>query len=243
MSRKYESSPIIEAICEFQFEPDPSWDFTILGLVYDKIKDKFPIRNQVAQINAAIAGNVNAAQIDAIPLMQFLQENRNTLVQVGQNLLTINQLSPYTSWDKFQPYIKESLQAYSEVVTARQIRRVALRYINRVILKQGIKLEEYFNFRPTFDQGFPEEFRSFIVGVQIPRDASGGIANLQLGTMDTDDPDSTAVLMDISFVLSQPEEIESGNVLERINTAHDQIEDIFEACITDKLRQEFKEVM
>lgn len=48
MGKRYKSSPVIEAICEFQFEPDPSWDFTILGLVFDFIKDQFPIRNQVA---------------------------------------------------------------------------------------------------------------------------------------------------------------------------------------------------
>jgi uncharacterized protein (TIGR04255 family) len=242
MSRKYESSPIIETICEFQFEPDPAWDFTILGLVYDKIKNQFPIRNQVAQINAAITENVSAIQIDTIPLIQFLRENRNTLVQVGQNLLTINQLSPYTSWEDFQPYIKESVQSYSEVANSRQIHRVALRYINRIILKQGIKLEDYFNFLPVFNQGHSENFQSFIVGIQIPSEASGGTINLQLGTTDTDDPETIALLMDISFTLSQPEKIDLSNVIERINTAHDRIESIFETCITDELRQVFKEV-
>ncbi len=123
MSRRYELSPIIEALCQIQFEPDSSWDLTIPGLIYEKVQKTFPKRNQIAQINIGIAANaeVIGQQIGALPLMQFLSEAGNTLIQVGQNLLTVNQLKPYTSWQQFLPLIEQGLQAYREAANPKQV--------------------------------------------------------------------------------------------------------------------------
>jgi uncharacterized protein (TIGR04255 family) len=36
MTKRYNNPPIIEALCEFQFDTDVSWDLTLIGLIYDK---------------------------------------------------------------------------------------------------------------------------------------------------------------------------------------------------------------
>ena len=54
MSRRYKNSPIIEAICEFQFEENSEWDLTIPGLVYDRVQNEFPIRRHAARVTMGI---------------------------------------------------------------------------------------------------------------------------------------------------------------------------------------------
>ena len=45
MSRIYRKPPLIEALCEFQFVEE-EWDWTIPGLIYQELKDRFPQKRQ-----------------------------------------------------------------------------------------------------------------------------------------------------------------------------------------------------
>ena len=245
MSKRYEASPIIEALCQFQFQPDASWDLTIPGLIYEQVKKDFPKRNQVAQVNIGVAVNAEiiGQQIGALPLMQFMREDSNTLIQVGQNLLTINQLAPYSSWQEFLLSIEEGLQAYLEAAHPKSIQRVALQYLNRIEFEQKVQLEDYLNFYPFVGEGLPQEFGAFVVGVQLPYENSRDLLNLQLATPNTEAPNTVAMILDLNYMLARLGEIELDSVLEWVNTAHKHIEETFEACITDRLRQRFKEVI
>lgn len=89
MSKRYEHSPIIEALCQFQFEPNSSWDLTVPGLIYERVQKVFPKRNQVAPISLAANPGVVG---QALPLMQFISEDEKSLIQVGQDLLTVSRL-------------------------------------------------------------------------------------------------------------------------------------------------------
>lgn len=242
MSRRYELSPIIEALCQFQFEPDSSWDLTIPGLIYEKVQKTFPKRNQIAQISIGIAANaeVIGQQIGALPLMQFLSETGNTLIQIGQNLLTVNQLKPYSSWQQFLPLIEEGLQAYRDVAHPRIIQRVALQYLNRIEFEHPARLEDYLNFYPFLGKELPQDIGAFVVGVQISRENARDLLNLQLTRLNVEAPNEVAMILDLNYMLAKPGEIALDHVLEWVNNAHSYIEEIFEACITDQLRQRFE---
>jgi uncharacterized protein (TIGR04255 family) len=46
MGKRYKKPPIVEALFEFQFVPGREWDLTIPGLIYKKVKRRFPNRKQ-----------------------------------------------------------------------------------------------------------------------------------------------------------------------------------------------------
>lgn len=100
MSKRYKNPPIIEAICEFYFSSDIPWDLTFIGLIYEKLKEFFPKKQQL-QVNIAVAAasatKEHVGTIPMIPLVRFSDSNEKTLVQLGQNLLTVNHLKPYDS--------------------------------------------------------------------------------------------------------------------------------------------------
>lgn len=244
MSRKYEASPIIEAICQFQFESDTSWDLTIPGLVYEKVNGIFPKRNQVEHLSIGLAASAGmiGQQIGALPLVQFIQENGRTLMQVGQNLLTINHLQPYTSWQEYLPLIEVGLAAYKETVHPKKLLRVALQYLNRIELENPVNLETYFKFYPFLGESLPQTHGAFVVGVQLPFENSRDLMNLQLTSVISNKPDVYAMILDLNYVLVQADEVELDNVMDWVSTAHTNIEATFEACITDQLRLKFKEV-
>jgi hypothetical protein len=46
VGRRYAAPPLIEAVCELRLTPDTQWDLTIPGMIYEKVKDDFPNREQ-----------------------------------------------------------------------------------------------------------------------------------------------------------------------------------------------------
>lgn len=248
-SRKYKKSPIAEAICEFQFEDEhhSSWDLATPGLVYEEIRSIFPIRRQAARFTLGIAATSEEINphFGTVPLMQFLREDEKALIQVGPNILSINILKPYPSWQGFLPLIEQGFHAYQNVVEFQNIQRIGLRYINHInILGQSIKLEDYFEFRPYVGSNLPQDYGTFGLGIQIPFESSRDILNLQLTSLSgsSNQSEQATILLSLDYFLLKPKGITLNNVFTWIDTAHNHIEDAFEASITQNLRDLFEEV-
>lgn len=245
-SKKYKESPIVEAVCEFQFEDKEnlSWDLTTPGLIYEEVRDIFPTRRQSARITLGITQEA-AAQLGTIPLIQFFSKDEKSLIQLGPNILSINVLKPYPSWQAFLPLIKKGLTAYRDVVAPQDIQRVGLRYINQIAIPSGtVKLEEYFEFRPFVGPNLPQDYGAFNSGIQIPFEDFRDALSLQLGSQPNSDGSThqANVILSLDYFLLQPKSISLDGVFEWIDTAHIHIEDVFEASVTQKLKASFEEV-
>src|SRR5947209_1779347 len=154
MPKRYNNPPIVEALCEFQFDEDVPWDLTLIGLIYDKLKDYFPKRQQL-QLELALAAsaatqtNQQVGTVPMIPLMRFLDDDEKKLVQIGQNLLTVNHLKPYDSWNEFLPFIEKGFKIYCEVAKPKGLRHVGIRYIKRIeVPRSNTSLERFLRIRP-----------------------------------------------------------------------------------------------
>lgn len=51
-----------------------------------------------------------------------------------------------------------------------------------------------------------------------------------------------AVMLDLDYFLAKPGQVALDDLLEWVEAAHSRVEKVFEACITDRLRQMFEEV-
>ncbi len=247
-SKKYKKPPIVEAVCEFQFEEDSSWDLVLPGLVYEKIRNTFPIRRQITRVTVGISGSPEQTdpQFEKVPFMQFLRKDEKALIQVGAHLLSVNILKPYPSWQKFLPLIKRGVDVYRDVVSPKGINRIGLRYINHIeIPGQNINLEDYLEIRPFVGLNLPQDFGPFVIGIQFPYENARDILNLQLSSLpkSTNSEDAASVILSLDYFLARPKEVAFDEVFRWVEVAHMRIEDVFEACLTDKLRQLFKEVV
>jgi len=245
MGRRYKNPPLIEALCEFRFDPGSPWDLAVPGLVYEKVQSEFGKRRLVQVFEASIAGGPDGVeqQVKTTDRMQFLREDEKALVQVDRHLLTVNHLKPYPTWQEFLPLIRQGFHAYLEVANPKGLQRIGLRYINRIeIPGQRIELEDYLEFRPFIGPNLPQDFGSFIVGIQVPYENSRNILRLQLASAAVQAPDVVAVVLDLDYFLAQAGQMASDNVFEWVELAHTRVEEVFEACITDRLRQMFEEV-
>ncbi|MCR4433926.1 MAG: TIGR04255 family protein [Caldiserica bacterium] len=245
MSRKYKKPPVVEALCEFQFIPNQQWDLTVPGLIYRKVKDEFPNKQQ--QIGVSVQFKPTEKGLEhtvesAPPRIQFFRKDKTALIQVAQDLLVVNQLKPYPTWNAFKPVILKCFNIYKEIANPKAFKRIGLRYINIIEFdNKRIKLEDYFRYYPYVPNDLPPVQDSFIVRTEFPYEEGKERVILSLATVIPSKPNVLSILLDIDYVMATPELVPLDKVSEWLEKAHERVENVFEACITDKAREIFGE--
>lgn len=244
MGKKYKNPPIVEAFCEFRFDPKSTWDLTIPGLIYEQLKAEFPIR----QPRKVIGVKISSKELDEIThtiqpqdIIQLRSESAPVLIQVGEHLLTINHLAPYSSWSAFSPHIKKSFETYREVANPVGLTRIGLRYINRIELEQDEYDFRPFEFRPQLPSAITNPVQGFILGIELEYEKKCDVLRIQLTSTNASTDNQKAYLLDLDYFLQQSTSIDIDRALEWVEKAHSNLEEAFEKCITNELRQQLGE--
>ena len=245
MGKKYKNPPVVEALCEFQFISDKPWDLTLPGLIYEKVKGEFPVKQQQIGIGVQFRPTERGLEHKvepAPPRIQFHKEDKTALIQVAPNLLVVNQLKPYPTWDKFKAMILKNFNIYEEVAQPKAFRRIGLRYINIIEFnKAQIELKNYSQFYPFIPDTLTQPYDSFLTRVEFPYEDAKERLILTLASVVPKKPNVISVLLDLDYVMATPEYVSLHDVSEWLEKAHERIEDAFEVCITDKAREIFEE--
>lgn len=173
---QYRNPPIEEAVCELRFVPGSTWNLTVPGLFYEKVRDSYPgeprQQNLIAtevQINPQPTSPHEITVSQGVTKLLFPSANNQRLVGVGPDVLSIHILRPYQGWDEFHSKINEALQAYQEVTKPIGVKRIALRYINRIVIprEQPLDLSEYFTIPPQIPKNFPSTVSAFLTRIEL----------------------------------------------------------------------------
>lgn len=242
MGKPYDNPPIIEAVCEFRFEPQEAWDLAVPGLIFEKLRDRFPKRRPGRTFETIVQPSPKGLQqqLTQRDFLQFLTEDEKMLVEVGQHTLRVVHFRPYSSWATFLPVIHEALSAYKNVVTPSGYARVGLRYVNQIdIPGTHIELESYFDVYPYVGERLPQNFYSFILGTESPYEDGTNILRLQITTGSFNRKDIIPIMLDLDHFLGKTGQLAFGEETAWLNKAHDRIEMVFEGSIKDPIRELF----
>lgn len=252
MTRVYRKPPLIEAICEFQFQSDKTWDWTIPGLVYQRIDKDFPDKSQEQSFQLKLSVAPSPLQSDtqlihplphqlggALTKMQFLKADRTAMVQVGPDLLAINVRAPYPGWETFAALIEKQFEIYVGIAEPTRFRRIGLRYINRIdFAVDAIEITKYFSYYPHLPQGIEQKHGPFVMRVTHPQANDRDLLTVNLANVVPST--NISYLFDLDYSLLSPDNVELDKGLVWVRDAHAKIEEMFEACITDDLREYFE---
>lgn len=245
MSRKYRNPPIIEAVCEFRLPSDSKWDLTIPGLIYERVSSDFPNKEQrlVQEVEITQGPQGVQQQIRSSERVLFLTDNRKTLIQLGPHLLAVSCLKPYPTWDGFKPKIEKAFSALTDTVDVKGLQRIGLRYINRIeIPGKPIRLEDYFEFYPFLGRNLPQNMESFMIQCLLPFFDRRDSCRIQLTNALAENPDNIGFLLDLDYFLARSQDVLANDALKWVESAHQKVEEIFEGCITERLKEIFQEV-
>jgi uncharacterized protein (TIGR04255 family) len=242
--RKYKKPPIAEAICEFQFKGTKEWDWTIPGLLYQEVRDEFPQKRQENAFEINIAPQIGKVQqsVGSLSKLQFLREDGSAMVQIGPDLIAVNVLTPYPGWETFDALIKRQFEVYRKVAQPTAFNRIGLRYVNKIVFPtEEIETTDYFNYYPKLPKTVEQRHGAFSMRVLHTYAEDRDFMTFQMANTKPLNGLLTIVL-DLDYYLAKPEALEIERGVEWVSHAHEKIEDMFEASITDATRKLLEEV-
>ncbi len=173
--------------------------------------------------------------------IQLITENEKRIVGIGRDVLSVHMLRPYQDppdsdrigWDEFRPRINRALSAYWEVVQPQGVKRVGVRYINKLVVPREVTTaKEYLKCSLPEVDGLPSHLVNLMSRVEYAYPDGVKLA-LSQGKVEG------GFILDIDVIR------ESNDVLVRedtdalIDNLRIREREVFEAVITDKARQLF----
>jgi uncharacterized protein (TIGR04255 family) len=130
--------------------------------------------------------------------LRFLQKDERQLVQVRTQGFSFNRLAPYSKLDDHLPEIERTYRLFCELTQPVQVRQVALRYINRIMLpleNKTLELDDYLEKAPKAPDDERFEFRGFLHQHILEEKGSGNQMTLVL-TLQPVEGDRVPLLFD-----------------------------------------------
>jgi len=148
------------------------------------------------------------------------------------------------TWAGFKPEIERAYQALRDTLEVAGLERIGLRYLNRVDIdtpSDRVKLNHFFEFRPFLGDRLPRHMTSFLVGCSLPFFDEQDLCKVELSSTMATDPSASSFVLDLDYFLNEPQSVSPDEALVWIESAHGNLEEVFEGCISDRLRQLFGE--
>jgi uncharacterized protein (TIGR04255 family) len=98
----------------------------------------------------------------------FKTSDKKTIAQFRVDGFTFNRLHPYTSWEELFPQAMDLWRVYSSIAKPDVITRLAVRYVNRIVLPAGpTAFETYLRTAPVIPPELPQYISGFLTRVTI----------------------------------------------------------------------------
>jgi len=234
----------VEGLCEIFFKGSV-WDATIPGLFYERIQTQFPKKGQIGEIGfeLQLAGQDAGARVfPGTPRSQFSREDGARMIQVGRDILVVNQLRPYPHFDDWKPSVIEMLSVYRDLARPRSVERLGLRYINRVVIPHStFEMETYFHVYPLIPKELAAKHGPFLMRIQLPPLKPGHRLIFTFGNAPAEKEGTLAFLLDLYDIVAAPEG-KLDDIEHQVEDAHANVEHAFENTITEAARALFEEV-
>ena len=249
--RRYRNPPIEEALCEFRFLPSREWDLTIPGKFHLCLGDEYSGKPQEQKV-VDIALNAEAGQPpkmsygEGLAKVQLVTKDGNRQVGIGKDVLSVHMLRPYqdprhpgrSGWDEFQPRISAALDSYWKVAKPKGVRRIGIRYINKIVIPQkAVAVERYLKCALPVVRGFPDRLNHFMSRVDYAYEDDVRIV-LSQGSINAPQ-DHVGFLLDLDVIWENSQAVGQDEALARAEDLRNRERTAFEAVITDKAREVF----
>jgi uncharacterized protein (TIGR04255 family) len=252
----FSNPPIVEAILHVVIERDSEFNNETLTDYAKYITEGFPIFDRKEQrfLKNEISFPLNdpdniTSSVSNILQGYLLASNDNSkVIQANTDNFSFSKLRPYGTWESFYQEANEFWEKYAEITSVDRVKRLGLRYLNRIAIPfegKPFKLQDYIKIFPEVSDDLPMTISGYFMQVSLASEVykpSKAIVNQTSGNVETNgDIVYTPLIFDIEVfqdvdLNSQDSSIESIF----INNLRPFKNDIFLNGVTEKSQEFFK---
>jgi uncharacterized protein (TIGR04255 family) len=133
----YPFPTVAEALCEvhFQLSQGQAWKPSLPGVLFKGIQNEFPEMEPALELGVQLELGPQGVAQKVLPPRQrtrFKHATRPLLLQLGENVFTVNLLPKYPGWDTMREDVLKAWKQAQETLQPAKVTRIGLRYINRI---------------------------------------------------------------------------------------------------------------
>lgn len=242
----YHRPPIVEAVIEVIFATATSEK--ALAAADRRISKDYDIHEDVVD-------QVVRAEIQVDAAKRFTTVPRETTVTKGHSRrnatldelvifkpssVIVSQLAPYKSWAHFFARFQKALRAYVGRQRSWELKRVGMRYINRIDIPVDgdiIPHEQYLNCFPCMPASLGN-LNGYEMHVTVSAQQFGGLVTIRTAPGPSPALNHAAFILDIDVYQDKDLPMNEEALYALLQNMHAEKNNVFEACITDRSRQE-----
>ncbi len=243
----YSKSPVIEVIVDLRtVQPD---DFSVSNFleIFEKFNYEFPNREEIHMLAGQVhfpGGTVTPEVTSSQSHLgyRFTSRNKQKILQVRTDGFTFSHLAPYAKWEDLRDDAKRLWDLYRNETDAKEVTRIAVRYVNRLDLPVEADAQEYLRTSPEVSAEYKYgAVNNFFMQLQIPQPDINGTLIVNETFTEPPSPDISSIILDLDLFIEQPQKpwdtVEDDSLWISIEKLHLRSYQIFEASITDKMRE------
>jgi uncharacterized protein (TIGR04255 family) len=168
-------APITEATIDIQVTLPPDVDLEQLRAFHRGLEQRFPLVEDRIRVDAHLQMRKDAApemtsQGPTPDGLLMRSENEALVVQARLDGFSLNKLAPYSKWDVLRGQAEELWSRYVNVARPVSVKRLAVRYINRIELQPGVDFKESILTVPEIAPGVPQGLPEYFMRLVIPHE-------------------------------------------------------------------------
>ena len=245
---QFKNPPVQEALLDIQVTLPAETTLNVLRKFQAGLEARFPERQERISLQQGfqISGAGDSQAITSSRSVDgywFVAKADGKIVQARRDGFTFNKLRPYSNWDTFSAEAKELWQRYVEIAKPANVRRIGLRYLNRIEIPLPFRdFREFCLLFPDLPPKIPQALTEFFLRFAVPVESVPAAAASV--TLTFEPPQQAATLpliLDIdafqSFEMLSPD---TEEIWKRLAVLRGLKNDIFDASLTDKTKAMFR---
>jgi uncharacterized protein (TIGR04255 family) len=239
------NAPIREAVLDIQTDLPSTVSLGHLETIQRRFADRYPKRRPRRRLEGKL--DLKSGEFRTTPAKVdgyvFLSDDERHMVQARLDGFTVNKLKPYARWESLRDEARTLWEDYVGVARPKVVRRIALRYINRLELPLPITdFKEYVRTAPDIAPGIPQAISGFFLRLEIPH--PNGVLALVTEAIEPVEKrasgDIVPFILDIDVIRQETLSPEAPDLWEKFEELRDVKNEIFFKTITSKTEALFQ---
>lgn len=238
----YSRSPLTEAVIDIRVALPDTITLERLAQIRAGQEDSYPTRHNAIFVQGQLSVDPDVSPATGSRThtgYRFVSQDERQVIQARLDGFTFSRLAPYESWESFRDEGQRWWLRYRELTQPKTIQRVAVRYINRLDLPLPLNdFKDYLRTVPEVSPDMPQGLDGYFMQLRLPQpDLKATLLLNEALIPPPPTPQTVSVLLDIDLfreVDPLQDEMELWAYFEQLRLRKN---DIFEACITDAMRE------
>lgn len=240
-SSVYSKPPITEAVIELR--TDAGGTDADLERAHRKLGRRYDTQVILQEVTFEFVPGANKApqQHDGKKIFRSISSDGSKLANMTRELVSISSLAPYAGWADMEARAKEAWAIWRAEVGKRPLRRIGVRFINRIdipaIGAEAVVWSDYLTIGPSRTGPWAGTIHEYSMTVRSAVGSGPFVATLNTGTVDAALIDHVSLLLDIDVYLDIDLPRRDDEMWERVAELRSLKNEIFEACVTNATKE------